>query len=84
MQGTFLCVHLFVSLSPKPSFLSSQLAEQYGSEVADDILKRSRSNMQLSAMPSAPPRGQPPQHAPLSPFHAKYDSVNRGPPDTAK
>lgn len=63
---------------------ASQLAEQYGSEVADDILKRSRSNLQLGAKQSVPPREQSPQHAPLSPFHAKYDSVSRGAPDSAR
>ncbi|KIM40810.1 hypothetical protein M413DRAFT_168446 [Hebeloma cylindrosporum] len=63
---------------------ASQLAEQYGSEVADDVLKRSRSNLQLGANNSAPSHGQPPHHAPLSPFHVKYDSLHRGPPDSAR
>jgi hypothetical protein len=48
------CSPFLVSLLSKPSFLSSQLAEQYASEVTDDILKHSRSNLQPGAMPSAP------------------------------
>jgi hypothetical protein len=67
----------------KSSFLSSQLAEQYGSEVADDILKCSRSNMELGALHSEPFLGQPPQHAPLMPFHVKHDLVDRGTLDSA-
>ncbi|KAF4618800.1 hypothetical protein D9613_009710 [Agrocybe pediades] len=43
---------------------ASQLAEQYGDEIATDVLTRSRSNLQLSAMPtvpytSPPGKGQP-------------------------
>jgi hypothetical protein len=30
---------------------SSQLAEQYGSDVASEVMARSRSNLQLDAMP---------------------------------
>ncbi|KAI0937483.1 hypothetical protein AcV5_005385 [Taiwanofungus camphoratus] len=33
---------------------ASQLAEQYGSEVATEIIARSRSNLQLDAMPTMP------------------------------
>jgi hypothetical protein len=62
----------------------SQVVEQYGSEVADDILKRPRSNMELGAMHSDPSLGQPPQHAPLMPFHVKHDSVNRGTLDSGR
>jgi len=56
------------------TILSSQLAEQYGSEIAERVLKRSRSDLQLGAgMPSGPT-----QHS-ASPFHAKYESLsNRG------
>ncbi|KAJ3501841.1 hypothetical protein NLJ89_g9159 [Agrocybe chaxingu] len=66
---------------------ANQLADQYGQDVATEILKRSRSNLQqLDSMPTVgytSARAQnPPQHMPLSPFHAKYDSV-RNPPDTA-
>ncbi|KIK23415.1 hypothetical protein PISMIDRAFT_679390, partial [Pisolithus microcarpus 441] len=34
--------------------VSSQLAEQYGSDVASDILPRSRSNLGLESLPYAP------------------------------
>lgn len=59
-----------------PSSLSSQLAEQYGSEIADQVLKRSQSDLQLAA---AAPSGPPAKHRAKSPFHAKYESIsNRG------
>ena len=32
----------------------SQLAEQYGNDVASEVLARSRSNLQLDAMPTMP------------------------------
>jgi len=56
------------------TILCSQLAEQYGSEIAERVLKRSRSDLQLGAgMPSGPT-----QHS-ASPLHAKYESLsNRG------
>ncbi|KIM42509.1 hypothetical protein M413DRAFT_444246 [Hebeloma cylindrosporum] len=55
---------------------ASQLAEQYGSEVADHVLKRSRSDLQLG---DASQSGPIQQHPPKSPFHAKYESIaNRG------
>lgn len=34
--------------------LRSQLAEQYGNDVASEIMARSRSNLQLDAMPTMP------------------------------
>lgn len=34
--------------------LCSQLAEQYGNDVASEVLGRSRSDLQLNAMPTVP------------------------------
>lgn len=57
---------------------SSQLAEQYGSDVASDIIARSRSNLQLDSMPTMPySPGQP------SVNHSKYDSIGSRAPETA-
>lgn len=58
----------------------SQLAEQYGTEVAADMLARSRSNINLDvpntaaldAMPTMP--YQPPTSTPN--YYVKYDSIN--------
>jgi len=33
---------------------ANQLAEQYGNDVASEILARSRSNLQLDALPNVP------------------------------
>ncbi|KAF8167109.1 tetraspanin Tsp2 family [Crassisporium funariophilum] len=55
---------------------ANQLAEQYGTEIASDVLKRSQSNM--SSVQTLIHDGSP-QHAPLSPFHAKYESLSHGP-----
>jgi len=59
---------------------ASQLAEQYGTEVAEDILSRSRSNLQLDAMPTMPY-----QQSSSSSYlnHAKYDSVGGRAPEGA-
>ncbi|KAG6909479.1 hypothetical protein DXG01_017201 [Tephrocybe rancida] len=57
---------------------ANQLAEQYGSEVASDIIARSRSNLQLDSMPYSPLQPQPP-----SINHAKYDSIGSRAPETA-
>ena len=48
----------------------SQLAEQYGNDVASEVLARSRSNLQLDAMPTMP--YSPSQQ---SSYAGKYDSV---------
>lgn len=56
----------------------SQLAEQYGSDMASEILARSRSNLQLDTMPTMPyPSGQSPTS------HNKYDSVGGRAPEGA-
>ncbi|KAG6807327.1 hypothetical protein H0H92_007983 [Tricholoma furcatifolium] len=52
---------------------ANQLAEQYGSDVAQDILSRSRSNLQLDKMGAYGP------NHPV--YHAKYDSVGGRAPD---
>jgi hypothetical protein len=52
---------------------ANQLSEQYGSDFAQDILKRSRSDLQVSSMSSV--RGGAAQHPPTS-FHAKYEGLN--------
>ncbi|KAF8148293.1 tetraspanin Tsp2 family [Crassisporium funariophilum] len=60
---------------------ANQLAEQYGADVASEVLKRSQTNLQLSGMHT--PSNDTTQHVPLSPFQARYDSVGRG-PDTPR
>ena len=55
---------------------ASQLAEQYGHDVAHEILKRSQSNLNLSS-PSNSSSPLPPSHSPLSPFHTRYTSIGR-------
>ncbi|KAF9055578.1 hypothetical protein BJ165DRAFT_1521583 [Panaeolus papilionaceus] len=73
---------------------ANQLAEQYGSDVAQEILKRSQSNLQLSdsgaSYGGSTPAlgtfnqgggggaGNKPTHAPMAPFHAKYTSIGKG------
>jgi hypothetical protein len=44
-------VHLSSSYLLCPDAPSSQLAEQCGSDVASEVMARSRSNLQLDAMP---------------------------------
>ena len=34
--------------------MCSQLAEQYGNDVASEVIARSRSNLQLDSMPNVP------------------------------
>ncbi|KAG6844084.1 hypothetical protein H0H87_009910 [Tephrocybe sp. NHM501043] len=60
---------------------ANQLAEQYGSEVASDIVARSRSNLQLDSMPTMP--YSPLQAQPASVNHGKYDSIGSRAPETA-
>ncbi|RDB30757.1 hypothetical protein Hypma_005719 [Hypsizygus marmoreus] len=55
---------------------ANQLAEQYGSEVASEILAKSRSNLHVDSMQSMPyNNGQNPV------YHAKYDSVGGRAPE---
>ncbi|KAG5635538.1 hypothetical protein H0H81_010935 [Sphagnurus paluster] len=60
---------------------ANQLAEQYGSDVASEIIARSRSNLQLDAMPTMP--YSPLQQQPPSLNHSKYDSIGGRAPETA-
>jgi hypothetical protein len=57
----------------------SQLAERYGSEVASDILTRSRSNLQLDAMPTLPHVENDMMRPPSVYLSAKYDAVDTRP-----
>jgi len=51
---------------------ANQLAEQYGADVASEVIARSRSNLQLDAMPTMPySSGSAP-----STLAGKYDSLN--------
>ncbi|KAF8231524.1 hypothetical protein L208DRAFT_1398721 [Tricholoma matsutake] len=57
---------------------ANQLAEQYGSDVATEIVARSRSNLQLNAMPTMPyVQGRSPSYS-----HSKYDSIGGRGPET--
>ncbi|KAF8167113.1 tetraspanin Tsp2 family [Crassisporium funariophilum] len=58
---------------------ANQLADQYGADVAGQILKRSQysqSSDQLGDISSAPYGGD--QHPAITPFQARYDAVHRG------
>ncbi|KAF8079371.1 hypothetical protein FPV67DRAFT_1403124 [Lyophyllum atratum] len=57
---------------------ANQLAEQYGSDVASEILAKSRSNLALDTMQTMPYNNA--QH-PV--YHAKYDSVGGRAPEGA-
>ena len=58
-------------------FFCSQLAEQYGTNVATEIVTRSRSNVQLDTMPYAA------LSSTTSPVgrHMKYNSLSTHPPN---
>ncbi|OCH87543.1 tetraspanin Tsp2 [Obba rivulosa] len=53
---------------------ANQLAEQYGNDVASEILARSRSNLQLDAMPTVPYSSS--LSASSTYNGAKYDTIN--------
>jgi len=66
---------------------ANQLAEQYGSDVATDILNRSRSNLHLDKTGGASPAGSSMMSMPYAGNnhggptgyqHTKYDSVGGG------
>ena len=67
-DAEFFCVLFF-----------SQLAERYGSEVASDVLTRSRSNLQLDAMPTQPHVGNDMVRPPSVYLSAKYETVDTRP-----
>ena len=48
----------------------SQLAEQYGNDVASEVIARSRSNLQLDSMPTMPYSG-----GNAAPSGGKYDQL---------
>ncbi|EDR03560.1 tetraspanin Tsp2 family [Laccaria bicolor S238N-H82] len=53
---------------------ATQLAEQYGSEVASDIINRSRSNLHLDSMPTMP---YTPRNKTQYNDTTKYDALNK-------
>ena len=57
---------------------ANQLAEQYGSDVAAQIMERSRSNLQLDTMQTMSYGGK---GSPQS-YHAKYDSIGGRAPES--
>ena len=56
----------------------SQLAEQYGNDVASEVMARSRSNLQLDAMPTMPYSNAASQQ---SSYVGKYDSLSARAPE---
>ncbi|KAG5641734.1 hypothetical protein DXG03_004306 [Asterophora parasitica] len=60
---------------------ANQLAEQYGFDVASEIIARSRSNLQLDTMPTMPYFPLQPQAPSVN--HSKYDSIGSRTPETA-
>jgi hypothetical protein len=61
---------------------ANQLADQYGADIAQDILARAKLNTgqdsvpgSPSLVPSRPAGGNGMTHVPMAPFHAKYDSI---------
>ncbi|KAF8706307.1 hypothetical protein AX14_013806 [Amanita brunnescens Koide BX004] len=61
---------------------ASQLAEQYGHDVASNVLARSRANLsQFDSMPTMPYQSSPSSTTtPI--YHAKYDSIGARTPET--
>ena len=71
---------LYVRFDADLFFFFSQLAERYGAEVASDILTRSKSNLQLDAMPALQHVGNDAMVRPSSAYlSAKYDTVDARP-----
>ncbi|PPQ95638.1 hypothetical protein CVT26_008667 [Gymnopilus dilepis] len=59
---------------------ANQLADLYGADIADEILKRSRQTLgEVTPTPSYTSVSQ--THPPMSPFHAKYSSVGAPAPE---
>lgn len=59
----------------------SQLAEQYGSDVASEVINRSRSNLQLDAMPTMPYSGGSTNASTYG--GSKYDTLSAKAPEGA-
>jgi hypothetical protein len=75
----FVVLYIIVVNSNLLNPSHSQLAEQYGSDVASAIVAPSRSNLQLDVMPTMPRvQGRSPSYS-----HSKYDSVGGRGPETA-
>ncbi|KAF8632348.1 hypothetical protein AX15_001929 [Amanita polypyramis BW_CC] len=63
---------------------ASELAEQYGADVADEILKRSRSNLNLGSMSSMPLFTSSPTSSSFKrASRARYDSIGGRSPEVA-
>jgi hypothetical protein len=63
---------------------TSQLAEQYGNDVASNVIARSRANLsqlQLDSMPTMPYQSSP-SSTTTPVYHAKYDSIGARTPET--
>ena len=73
MLGTY-SPHLLASCFRRLTS-TSQLAEQYGEDVASEVLARSRSNVNLHADPTGPYASGTQVH--LSPFDSKQDTPQR-------
>ncbi|PPQ79725.1 hypothetical protein CVT25_003292 [Psilocybe cyanescens] len=56
---------------------ANQLADQYGADIADEILKRSRTNLPMDSATSigGSTIDQSQSHPAMAPFHAKYNSL---------
>ena len=67
---------------PFPSLLHSQLAEQYGTDVASEVMARSRSQLNLAAMPTMPYNAST-QTSGHSYSDSKYGSLRDRAPDGA-
>jgi len=69
------------SLHPLAKYLAqrstSQLAEQYGEDVASDVLARSRSNLQIDALPAEPYASGAQANSSFNTFSTKQDSFRR-------
>ncbi|KAF8346123.1 hypothetical protein F5887DRAFT_962794 [Amanita rubescens] len=85
VSGLLCSNHVTYSLNTMALIMdqyASQLAEQYGRDVASDILARSRANLsQLDSMPTMPYHGS--AASTTTPvYHAKYDSIGSRTPET--
>lgn len=66
------------------ALFNSQLAEQYGNDVASNVIARSRANLsqlQLDSMPTMPYHSSP-SSTTTPVYHAKYDSIGARTPET--
>ncbi|KAK2460079.1 hypothetical protein APHAL10511_007913 [Amanita phalloides] len=62
---------------------ASQLAEQYGKDVATEVMARSRANLsQFDSMPTMPYQTSSATSTATPVYHAKYDSIGARTPET--